>query len=477
MVMASWLLVLAVLAVGARAAVPEDEITQLPGLSQPPSWKQYSGYLKASGTRKLHYWFVESQSSTPKTDPVVLWLNGGPGCSSLLGLLTENGPFRVATDGKTVQYNPHSWNAIANMLFLEAPAGVGFSYSDDRNYTTDDNEVAYNNYLALKDFFMKYPEYKTNDFYITGESYGGIYVPTLSAIVVDDQDINFKGFAVGNGVTDAIMLDNSIIYFAYYHGLTGDNTWNNLMTYCCKGQEGRCNFYSKSSNNTNCKKALFETFTALYSSGLNVYNLYGECVNTATGLTYDVITGTYTSSNFGWFLPHSPQVQEEIRVMKSLPSEKLRMAPPCLNETNVLVYLSQSEVRRALHIPDSVQRWDSCSGPVSQGYKTTYRTVKEQYLKVLDAKKRVLVYNGDVDMACNFLGDEWFVDSLELKSVQFRKPWYYTAADMTKQVGGFARGFENLVYVTVRGSGHMVPSDKPEPALVMFTNFIKNNPF
>ncbi|XP_067651219.1 lysosomal protective protein-like [Haliotis asinina] len=476
MIMTSWLL-LTVLALGARAAVPEDEVTQLPGLSRPPSWKQYSGFLKASGTRKLHYWFVESQSSTPKTDPVVLWLNGGPGCSSLLGLLTENGPFKIASDGKTVEYNPYSWSAIANMLFLEAPAGVGFSYSNDRNYTTNDDEVARNNYLALKDFFVKYPEYKTNDFYITGESYGGIYVPTLSALVVDDQDINFKGFAVGNGVTDAIMSDSSLIYFSYYHGLIGDITWNLLMTHCCGGQKSRCNFFDQISNDTNCKRALFETYQVVLGSGLNVYNLYGQCVNTATGLTYDADTDTYTSSNFGWFLPHSPQVQDETRLIKSLPAEKLRMTPPCLNVTNILVYLNQPQVRLALHIPDSVQRWDTCSGAVGQGYITIYRTVRDEYLKVLKAKKRVLVYNGDVDMACNFMGDEWFVDSLAQKYAQSRTPWYYTAADKTKQVAGFAKGFENLVYVTVKGSGHTVPSDTPIPALVLFTNFIKNIPF
>lgn len=84
------------------------------------------------------------------------------------------------------------------------------------------SQVAKDNFLALQDFFSKFPEYKTNDFYITGESYGGIYVPTLSSLVVNDTSINFKGMAIGNGITNFDMNDNSLLYFGYYHGLIGE---------------------------------------------------------------------------------------------------------------------------------------------------------------------------------------------------------------------------------------------------------------
>jgi cathepsin A (carboxypeptidase C) len=91
-----------------------DEIHDLPGLESKPKFRQYCGYLNASEDRKLHYWFVESQSH-PKTDPVILWLNGGPGCSSLEGLFTENGPFRVTEDGKNLTFDQFSWNTVANV--------------------------------------------------------------------------------------------------------------------------------------------------------------------------------------------------------------------------------------------------------------------------------------------------------------------------------------------------------------------------
>lgn len=124
-----------------QAAPDQDEIQSLPGLAKQPSFRQYSGYLRGSGSKRLHYWFVESQKD-PQSSPVVLWLNGGPGCSSLDGLLTEHGPFLVQPDGATLKYNPYSWNLIANVLYLESPAGVGFSYSTDKSYATNDTEVS-----------------------------------------------------------------------------------------------------------------------------------------------------------------------------------------------------------------------------------------------------------------------------------------------------------------------------------------------
>ena len=96
----------------------DDQIDRLPGYGSPPS-AHYSGFLQLpSSQKKLHYYFVESERS-PHTDPVVLWLNGGPGCSSLDGLFYEQGPLLVTADGKSLIRNPSSWAGIANMLYLE----------------------------------------------------------------------------------------------------------------------------------------------------------------------------------------------------------------------------------------------------------------------------------------------------------------------------------------------------------------------
>ncbi|ESP01459.1 hypothetical protein LOTGIDRAFT_206131 [Lottia gigantea] len=445
-----------------NAAVPADMISSMPGLKVQPNFKQYSGYLKASGTKKLHYWFVESQRN-PKEDPLVLWMNGGPGCSSVLGLLTEHGPFRIMDDGKTVYYNNASWNLLANMIYLEAPAGVGFSYSDDKNYTTSDDMVAHNNYLALKDFFSKYPEYSSNAFYVTGESYGGVYVPTLSALVVDDKDINFQGMVIGNGITSYDLNDNSLIYFAYYHGLFGEKLWDGLVKYCCNGNfSGQCMFTKGTS--TECKEYVTQASQLVYASGLNIYNLYGECAGGVqkSSLKFDAVKEKIVSHNF-----------EEFQLTKQLvKSNRLLLDPPCINATNVATYLNTVQVRTTLHIPSVVQKWTSCSGEVGANYIRDYMEMSAQYKKILAAKKRVMVYNGDVDMACNFLGDEWFVENLEIDVVAERLEWFYEAEDGSKQVAGFVKQFKDLDLVTVRGAGHMVPTDKPLPAFQMFKNFL-----
>lgn len=465
------LLTLALCITGAPSG---DEVTFLPGLKKQPAWKHYSGYLKASGTKHLHYWFIES-ASNPRTDPLVLWMNGGPGCSSILGLLTEHGPFRIAKDGSGVTYNPYSWNNKANMIYLEAPAGVGYSYSDDKNYTTDDDQVAQDNFLALQDFFTKFPEFNHSDFYVTGESYGGIYVPTLSVRVLTDIRINFKGMAIGNGISNFDMNSDSLLYFAYYHGLMGDSLWNETLHSCCPEESERCPFVHSYLANDKCSDYVAKGLELVYGIGLNEYNLYGPClvpklggyIYTNNSFIYD--TPTYAHRQH----PYMKQKLDKVKLKRQF-AESVRSTPPCLDDDAEISYMNTADVKKALHIPNDIQRWDVCSDIVGGGYKNIYKDVSPQYKQVITAGKRILVYNGDVDMACNFLGDEWFVEALKQPLVSSRQPWYYNDTLSERQVGGFVKKFEQITLTTIRGSGHMVPQDKPGPALQMFYDFLFN---
>lgn len=462
---------------GVYSAPDSDLVTDLPGLSFQPNFKQYSGYLNGVNTRRLHYWFVES-SSNPSHDPVVLWLNGGPGCSSVLGLLTENGPFKIKEDGATVIQNPFSWNQAANMIYLESPAGVGFSYDTAKNYTSNDDDAAINNYFALKDFFKKFPEYAGRAFFITGESYGGIYVPTLSNLVMKDPSFNFQGFAVGNGLSDVALNDNSLVYFVYYHGLIGETQWFQLLKFCCpQNTTNSCDF--QGSSNPECGMELEKVQELVWGSGLNVYNVYQECYGGVKDLTlsWDKTRGKYVTSNFGWpfmFVKDS-EISKRRQKMLAMKPGSVDATPPCVGDEQVVKYLNREDVRSALHVSEEALAWTMCSNILN--YKENYSTMKPQYQAALKKKLRILVYNGDVDMACNFLGDEWFVDSLNAGNPQERRPWYYTAADGTKQNAGFVKVFDHITFVTVKGSGHMVPTDKPRPALEMFVNFIQDKPF
>ncbi|CAA0827236.1 Serine carboxypeptidase-like 40 [Striga hermonthica] len=159
-------------------------IKRLPG--QPPvSFKQYSGYVTVNekAGRALFYYFVEADKNIASKLPLLLWLNGGPGCSSLgYGAMQELGPFRVYSDGRTLYKNEYAWNLVANVLFLETPAGVGFSYSKTKVdfVTGGDNKTANDNYVFLVNWLERFPEYKYRAFYIAGESYAGHYVPQLA---------------------------------------------------------------------------------------------------------------------------------------------------------------------------------------------------------------------------------------------------------------------------------------------------------
>ena len=182
-----------------------DLIRNLPGLNYNPGFRQYSGYITLNDNeeidRKKHmfYWFVESQkSSDPGNDPLVLWTNGGPGCSGLVGFGTEHGPF-LFHKNMTLSKNIYSWNTIANMLYIEQPCGVGFSYysskanerktkdkhkhdndKDDKpDYYTSigDKQASKDMYSMIRQFLQRFPQYQKNDFYIASESYGGHYMP------------------------------------------------------------------------------------------------------------------------------------------------------------------------------------------------------------------------------------------------------------------------------------------------------------
>ncbi|XP_053103772.1 lysosomal protective protein isoform X2 [Hemicordylus capensis] len=469
-------LLLAVAAAGVGAAPNGDEVRYLPGLAKQPAFRHYSGYLHVDGDKHLHYWFVEAQCNPSDNKPLVLWLNGGPGCSSVTGLLTEHGPFTIQPDGTTLEYNDYAWNKLGHILYLESPVGVGYSYSDSGDYQTNDTEVARVNYLALKQFLQLFPEYSKKDLYLTGESYGGIYIPTLAEWVMQDPSLKLKGIAVGNGLSCYETNDNSLVYFAYYHGLLGSRLWANLQTSCCS--DGTCNFHNNA--NLNCTLAMEEVIHIVDESGLNIYNLYASCAGGVPGKFRDQ-DGMLVTHDLGNHFIRQPRRYSWRQNLLSLPAAKknsVRLDPPCINTTAPSAYMNNLQVREALHIVEDAPEWQMCSFAVSRGYKRLYTKMNDQYLKLLSAMKyRILVYNGDIDMACNFLGDEWFVDSLRQKVEVTRRPWVYSDEDGQDQIGGFVKEFTNIAFLTVKGAGHMVPSDQPRAAFNMFERFITQQPY
>ncbi|KAK6136787.1 hypothetical protein DH2020_029457 [Rehmannia glutinosa] len=187
--------------IAARTHRKLDLIRSLPGQpKQRPGFKQYGGYVTVdvSSGRSLYYYFAEA-ATKPDSKPLILWLNGGPGCSSLLGAMVEIGPFGVNPDGKSLYPRRFAWNKVANTLFLESPAGVGFSYSNS-----------------------------SADYKKSGDKRTGHYIPELMDVILEKNAIRVKGIMIGNGLINQATDDKGVIDFLWTHALISDEVYQQL---------------------------------------------------------------------------------------------------------------------------------------------------------------------------------------------------------------------------------------------------------
>ncbi|VDO68340.1 unnamed protein product [Heligmosomoides polygyrus] len=366
-----------------------QEIKQLPGVGFELNFKHYSGFFQVSDTHLLHYWFVESQND-PIKDPLIFWFNGGPGCSSLDGLLNEMGPYVANLDGRSLRLNEYSWNKLASVVYIESPAGVGYSYATDGNITTNDDLTSLENYEAVKQFFKTFPQFQHHATYIMGESYGGVYVPTLTARIVDGQ----KDFPINLKVTG------------------------------------------------HCATMVEDIFQFLWAGGLNPYDLYRDC-DPNPAVNGERMTHMLRGVAAGY--KHVEQIKKKGDLMDFLRAkEPLYGDVPCLNDSDVITYMNDARVRKALNIPSNLPRWDICSNQVTSTYQKQYGDMAPFIKKIVAANVRVLLYYGDTDMACNFMMGQQFADQLGLKRILGKTPWKFD-----RQIAGFKTLFKGLTFMTV----------------------------
>uniref|UniRef100_A0A158R431 Carboxypeptidase n=1 Tax=Syphacia muris TaxID=451379 RepID=A0A158R431_9BILA len=321
-------------------------IENFPGMSDFPA-KQYHGYLNVTDNNALHYWLIESQND-PEKDPLILWLSGGPGCSSLFALFTEIGPYMVAPDGKKLLPNPYSWNKIGSLLFFESPVGVGYSYAHDE-VNNNDNNTCTDHYEALLEFFKLYPHY--------------------------------KGLVIGNGLLDLDLRFNTFIPFAYHHGFIDESAWERAKNECCHGDIDECDFIQFTSGFC---KAFFDKIhhDARYVLLLHRYNMYTDCTQNETR-----------------FRRYSPwPIQNTV--------DKLT----CAGITATAVLLNRDDVRDALLIPRNAPLWKAC-GDIFK-YQKIYKSVERLLKGIISNGVRVLLHYGDLDLVCNFLHGEKFAKKL-----------------------------------------------------------------
>ncbi|XP_043691061.1 serine carboxypeptidase-like 45 isoform X3 [Telopea speciosissima] len=420
----SWVAIAAVVAVliqisssSENQETPSEavKIIELPG--QPKvNFQQFSGYITVDEKqdRALFYYLVESEIE-PASKPLVLWLNGGPGCSSIgAGAFSEHGPFRPS--GDILVRNEYSWNKEANMLYLETPAGVGFSYSANSSYykVVDDEMTARDNFVFLQRWFAKFPEYKNRGFFIAGESYAGHYVPQLALLIVQsnkDKQFNLKGIALGNPLLEFTTDFNSRAMFLWSHGLITDSTYVAFTSVC------------------NFTRYVSESFRFSVSSVcVGVMDQVSREVSQYVD-QYDVTLDVCLSSLQAQSKALTrPQYEHKIDV--------------CVRD-ETYIYLNRKHVQKALHARlVGVTNWSICS-------------------------------NGDQDSIIPLTGSRTLVHGLA-KELGLNTTVTYRVWFAQKQVGGWTQVYGDILsFATIRGASHEVPFSQPERSLVLFNAFLE----
>ncbi|PIA38591.1 hypothetical protein AQUCO_02700064v1 [Aquilegia coerulea] len=424
-----------------------DRIKSLPGQPTNVGFSQYSGYVTVNeqAGRALFYWLIESpKSRKPESRPLVLWLNGGPGCSSIAyGAAEEIGPFRIRPKGNSLFMNPYSWNHLANLLFLESPAGVGFSYSNTTSdlYNSGDQRTAEDAYTFLVKWLERFPQYNHRDFYIAGESYAGHYVPQLSQIVywrnkgVQNPFLNFKGFMVGNAVTDDYHDYIGTFEYWWTHGLISDSTYRILRVNCNSG--------SSQHPSVECIKAL--NIADAEQGNIDPYSIYTHPCNSTSDLKHKL------KGHYPWMS---------------------RAYDPC-TERHSKVYFNRPEVQKALHanVTGISYSWETCSDIVGNYWDDSPKSMLPIYQELIQAGVRIWVFSGDTDSVVPVTATRYSIDALKLPTVVNWYPWYDNG-----KVGGWSQVYKGLTLVTVAGAGHEVPLHRPRQAFILFRSFLENKP-
>ncbi|ETL25742.1 hypothetical protein L916_20457 [Phytophthora nicotianae] len=430
----------------------DDLIHNLPGLDPAANVIQHAGRiaLHDSDKNKIFYWHFQA-AQNPDRVPLVIWLNGGPGCSSMQGLFLGNSPFKLMNES-TIGKNEHSWHEFANLLFVDQPVGTGMSYTKGNDYRPDEETVAKDFYEFLTKFLQRHPEYLSDGddgvkisraVYMFGESHAGRWIPEFSDHIFKQNDdpnnqikINLDGVGIGNGwVHPRIQYE----YSDYAHGL-------GLLT--------------------------FGQVRSLKAS-------YAECLAALDAGTYysrscldnmDSITGSVKPGNGGNSL-NFYDVRQYLRNVGAYPS----------GQENIVKYMNKMEVRKAVHgNEDKNFRFDLCSNGVFRALsKFDGVSTLDKVDSLLQRGLRMLFYNGQWDMMCNHYGTEKLLLNLNWNgSDAYQQAKKYTwRVQGRKEPAGFAQQGGNLTYLVVTGAGHMVPMDVPDVAADMLHRFVSRLEF
>ncbi|ODV81773.1 peptidase S10, serine carboxypeptidase [Suhomyces tanzawaensis NRRL Y-17324] len=401
---------------------------------------QYTGYLDIDESKHLFFWFFESRND-PANDPVVLWLNGGPGCSSTTGLFFELGPSFI-NGSVQPEYNPYSWNSNASVIFLDQPVNVGLSYTEDPHQAPNTTAAASPDVFAfLELFFTKFDHLQKNKFHIAGESYAGHYIPKFASDIIKrpNRSFNLSSVLIGNGFTDALIQYKSFIPMAcggagYPQFVTDEDCrlmeqeyypkCGSLLEICYQNPS----VFTCLPAHYYCESKMFE---ALKKTKKNPYDIREDCVSPGSNC-----------------YPGLDYVDE---------------------------YLNNDAVRKAIGASPRSGKFVGCNDDVGLAfYLNADKTLPhQQYVgELLDNGVPVLIYAGDKDFRCNWYGNHKWTDKLAYSAhEQFAResllPWYVDEA-----VAGEVKNYGIFTFLRLYNAGHLVPYDKPKESLHMLNRWI-----
>jgi cathepsin A (carboxypeptidase C) len=328
----------------------------------------------------------------------------------------------------TLKNNPYSWNEASNLLFVDQPVGTGFSKcASIFDFDTNEDQIAATMKLFLDGFLEKNPEFKGRDFYITGESYAGHYIPALAYHFVKEippgsLGLNFKGIAIGNGWVDPYIQYPQYAEFAYENSLVTFEQYLELKT-----------------SFVECQRMIDDP---------NENWLYSleYCQ-----LTMAVILGNPLAPNFNVY---------DIR-------KKCDKPPLCYDLSNSDKFLNNVTIQQRLGI--SPQReWVECDQEVHTEMLGDWLTnLATKIQAVLETGLKVLVYSGDKDFVCNWRGGEAWTNAVTWSGQQEFNNAQYKDWLVNGQPAGQLKEYKNFQFLRVFNAGHMVPMDQPVNALNM----------
>eukprot|EP00297_Palpitomonas_bilix_P008069 CAMPEP_0113880674 /NCGR_PEP_ID=MMETSP0780_2-20120614/7922_1 /TAXON_ID=652834 /ORGANISM="Palpitomonas bilix" /LENGTH=473 /DNA_ID=CAMNT_0000867387 /DNA_START=186 /DNA_END=1607 /DNA_ORIENTATION=+ /assembly_acc=CAM_ASM_000599 len=394
----------------------------------------YSGFFTTNEefNSNMFFWFFPSADGN-KDAPVLLWLQGGPGGSSLFGLFVENGPLGVNKELKLTD-RAVNWNSKYHVLYIDNPVGTGFSFTDsDEGYAKYETDVARDLYSALTQFFFVFSEYQGNDFYVTGESYAGHYVPAISYKIHEENQkgpgvfINLKGLGIGDGWCDPETMVPQYADIMFNMGLADENEAEFIRT----GSE--------------------EIVGAMQTGDyLKAFHLWDALVN-----------GDQTG-----FPPYFTNITGSSNYFNILRSD----SPP--EFVYYGQYLELAETRKNIHVGnitygggDKVEKM--IEDDVMRSMKPLFPTLLANY--------KVLIYSGQLDVIIGATLSEAFLKSLEWDGrdkylAAQKQVWKINPKDV--EVAGFVREAGPLTQAIVRGAGHLVPYDQPDRGFDLLDRWI-----